>query len=229
MAIVIDDYGRSMSRTRRVHPLPGTFTAAIHPGLDDVQDVVQEARAAGLEVILNLPMEPKGYPDRNPGDDAILVDLSGRRIRRLLDRALDRVGDVPGVKTYMGSMAVEDRDVMRAILEELEERDLFLVDDTEEQYSLAEELGRETGTPVLVTTRSSQIDERRGDLSSVQIRFDAFVNQCRNRGYGVAIVRSRDTTLQVLEEQIPRLAQEGIVVVGLSEIMRIRRVDAHPR
>ena len=65
----------------------------------------------------------------------------------LVDRALDRVGPVPGIKTYMGSMAVEDRDVMRALLEELGERELFFVDSTDEQYSLAGGIGEAHDNP----------------------------------------------------------------------------------
>jgi polysaccharide deacetylase 2 family uncharacterized protein YibQ len=64
-------------------------------------------------------MEPRDYPTRNPGAGAVLVDLSGREIRNRVRGALRKVDPAAGVITHMGQLAVEDRDVMRAVLEEL--------------------------------------------------------------------------------------------------------------
>jgi len=120
LAIIIDDYGARGNESRRFQGLPGTFTAAVRPNQENAEAWVKEARQAGMEILLNLPMEPRDYPTRNPGEDAILVDLSGREIRKRIKRALDTVGPVAGAKTYMGSLAVEDRDVMRPVLEEFQ-------------------------------------------------------------------------------------------------------------
>jgi polysaccharide deacetylase 2 family uncharacterized protein YibQ len=220
LALIVEEYGSRRDLSRRFGDLPGTFTAALRPNQDNAQAWAKEARQAGMEVILSLPMEPKNYPTRNPGEGAILVDLSGREIRKRVDRALETIGDVPGVKTYMGSLAVEDRDVMRPILEELKKRDLFLIEATHSQFSTVSELAREIEVPIFAVTSISEVDAGRGDAGTIGIRFDDLVRRCRAKGYAIGIVHPKAGTLTVLEDRLPRLAREGIVVMGLSEVMK---------
>ena len=219
LALIIDDYGESAEASRRFETLPGTFTAAVRSNLDNADGWARQARQAGMEVILNLPLEPQNYPTTNPGPNAILVDLSGREIRKRVRAAIDRVGPVRGAKTYMGGLAAEDRDVIRPLLEELREKGMYLVDATQSSYSTIPELAREIGVQVFPTTRGTEVDEGRRGAGTIGIRFDALVKEVRARGYGIGIVHARAATLTVLGERLPELVREGIVVTPLSEVM----------
>jgi len=223
LGIIVEDYGRpDPALARKFRDLPGTFTAAIYPESDNAGDLAAEARAAGMEVILDLPMEPKAFPVRDPGANAVLVDHSARKIRRLVGRALGRVGPAAGVKTYMGGLAVEDRDVMRVVLEEVRDRKLYFVDATQEQYSEVEELGRVLEAPVYILTPVSQIDRGVKEAASLKIRFDDFVADCSRRGYGVGVVNASPQVLELLGRELPHLARQGVVVMGVSEIVRAK-------
>ena len=225
LALIVEDYGARGPESRRIGTLPGVFTAAIRPNQDNPEGWVKEARQSGMEVILNLPLEPRDYPTRNPGEDAILVDLSGREIRKRVKRAVDKVGPVAGVKTYMGSLAVEDRDVMRPVLEELRDRDLFLVEASRSQYSTVPALARELELPLFTISSISEVDAGRMDKATIGIRFDDLIRRCRAKGYAVGVIHAKDATLSVLEERLPRLAREGIVVMGLSEVMKAHALE----
>jgi hypothetical protein len=225
LALIVDDYGEKRALSRRLADLNGTFTAAIRPNQENPQGWAKEAVQAGMEVILNLPMEPRDYPTRNPGDEAILVDISGREIRKRVNQAFDAVGPVQGVKTYMGGLAVEDRDVMRPVLEELKERGVFLIDATQAQYSTVPDLARELEIPTYIVTSISQIDAVRRDAATVGIRFEDLVRRCRAKGYAIGIIHASEGTLEVLEERLPRLAREGIVVMGISEVMKAHALE----
>lgn len=225
LALIVDDYGIDAEQSRRLSGLPGTFTAAVRPNQERAQAWANEARKAGMEVIVNLPMEPKNYPTQNPGDGAILVDLSGREIRKRVDHALEELGPAPGIKTYMGSLAVEDRDVMRALLEELRDKGGFFIDDTHSSYSTAGDLARELEIPFYAVTSISEVDGGRRNAAAIGIRFDDLVRRCRVKGYAIGIIHARDGTLQVLEERLPGLAREGIVVMGISEVMKVHELE----
>jgi polysaccharide deacetylase 2 family uncharacterized protein YibQ len=225
LALIIDDYGEDPAASAAFRGLPGTFTAAVRSNLDGAGRIAAEARQAGFEVILNLPMEPENYPTRTPGPDAILVDLSGHEIRKRVDDALDRVGPVPGVKSYMGALAVEDRDVVRPILEELKKRNLFFVDAAMSNYSSVPGLAHDIGVPYYTITSQSEVDHGRRDAGSIGIRFDDLVKTCRARGYAIGIIHAREGTLTVLRERLPGLAREGIVVMGLSEVMKAHELE----
>ena len=148
------------------------------------------------------------------------MDLSGREIRKRVRRALDTVGPVTGAKTYMGSLAVEDRDVMRPVLEVLHERGLFFVDAVQSRYGTVRELAHEIGLTLYEATSISQVDEGHRNAGTIGIRFDDLVRSARANGYAVGIIHAQDATLEVLAGRLPALRREGIVVMGLSEVMK---------
>jgi len=225
LALIIEDYGSDRTASRRFADLPATFTAAVRPNIPGAQAAAKEAVQAGMEVLLDLPMEPKEYPTRNPGDNAILVDLSGREIRNRVARALDTVGPVHGVKTYMGGLAVEDRDVMRAVLEELRDRRLYFIDATQSPYTAVSDLGQELGVETLLVSSIAEVDEGRTSASTIAIRFQDLLRRCQAKGYAVGIIHAKPETHQVLVRLLPKMAQDGIAVMSLTEVMRAHALE----
>ena len=135
------------------------------------------------------------------------------------------MGPVAGAKTYMGSLAVEDRDVMRPVLEEFHSRGLFLLEASRSEYSVIPELAREIGVTIFTVASISEIDAGRNNEGTIGIRFDDLIRRCRAKGYAIGIVHAREATLSVLEDRLSRLAKEGIVVMGISEIMKVHALQ----
>ena len=68
IAIVLGGMGLNAGLTRKaIKELPGDVTFGFAPYGDGLQDQVNRARAQGHEIMLQLPMEPLGYPANNPG------------------------------------------------------------------------------------------------------------------------------------------------------------------
>ena len=61
------------------------------------------------------------------------------------------------------------------------------------------------------------------------MRFNDFIEKCRSDGYGFGVIHAKEGTLTVLEDRLAALAREGVVVLGLSQIIQARQVDSHPR
>jgi hypothetical protein len=59
LALIVEDYGANRLLVRRMAQIPGTLTAAIRPNQENPDAWAREARQAGMEVILSLPMEPR--------------------------------------------------------------------------------------------------------------------------------------------------------------------------
>jgi len=225
LALIIEDYGIDKAASKRFADLPATFTAAIRPNISGAETAAKDAAQAGMEVLLDLPMEPKDYPTRNPGDNAILVDLSGREIRSRVAKAIDTVGPVRGVKTFMGGLAVEDKDVMRAVLEELRDRHLYFLDTTQSPYSAVPDLSQELGVQALLVSTIAEIDEGRTNASTISIRFQDLLRRCQAKGYAVGIIHPKAETHDVLKALLPKMAAEGIVVMGLTEVMQAHALE----
>src|SRR5262245_19714748 len=68
IAIVLGGMGLNEDLTRRaIADLPGDVSFAFAPYSENLQPLVDKARAGGHEVMLQLPLEPYGYPGSNPG------------------------------------------------------------------------------------------------------------------------------------------------------------------
>ena len=86
-----------------IRHLPPEITFAFNPYANGVAQIVQRARTDGHEVLLNLPMEPNGYPTIDPGPQTLLTRLSAKENveRRLKVNFPDRYVDGnPEAKVY---------------------------------------------------------------------------------------------------------------------------------
>jgi len=78
VALIIGGLGLNARATREaIETLPADVTLSFVPYADGLQGWIDMARAAGHEVLLETPMEPKDYPDNDPS-----LHPDGRRQRR---------------------------------------------------------------------------------------------------------------------------------------------------
>ena len=73
------------------------------PYSEGLQGWIDMARAAGHEVLLETPMEPKDYPDNDPGPYTLLADGAPQETTRRLEWVLSRATGYFGVTNYLGS------------------------------------------------------------------------------------------------------------------------------
>ena len=95
-------------------------------------------RTNGHEVLVHLPMGPKD--GASSGVNAILVGLNDEEIRRRVRRALQSVPHARGINNHMGSKATADKRVMRLVLSELKDHNLFFLDSRITASSVAYQL-----------------------------------------------------------------------------------------
>jgi len=144
IAFVVDDFGfQPRSRIEAFLKMDVTYSAAVLPGYKNSEFAARLATDLGRDVILHVPMEPKGYPRMNPGKNAILVNLSESEIRSRLGDHLDDVPGAIGVSNHMGSMATQDVPTMRAVLGEVGRRGMFFFDSRTTGRSVAARVARE--------------------------------------------------------------------------------------
>ena len=130
IAIVVGGLGLSESVTRRaIRTLPADITLSFAPYGDNLQDWVDEARADGHEVLIELPMEPFDYPNNDPGPHTLLVDAAPEENDRRLLSLLSRAAGYVGIANYLGARLGSDVTMMSHIFSRLEDRGLTIVHD----------------------------------------------------------------------------------------------------
>ena len=172
-------------------------------------------REARREVFALLPMEPRGYPQNDPGKDAILLDLSRIEVEDRIQRCLSAVAPVAGVVTRMGGAAVNDPDVMKSVLGELRRRDLPLLDAHGPGPSVVEEIGEHLGART--ATVGGSLDG--ATAASVKGKLPAIVEIAIQRGVIIISVRANGAVLTAREAERAGLAARGVELVAVTSLI----------
>jgi len=128
VAFVIDDMGYDVSILDEILAIDIPITISILPHLPYSVAVARQAHRAGKEVLLHLPMEPYGYPERCPGSGALLLQMDGDEIADQLEEDILNVPHISGVNNHMGSRFMEDEEKVTLVLQDLKRRGLFFLD-----------------------------------------------------------------------------------------------------
>lgn len=219
MSIIIDDLGQSSERDSRTLALPGPVTMAIMPDTPHATDFARQAHKAGKTVILHMPMDPATGPYAwHPG--LALPELASR-----LEAALAKVPYAAGINNHMGSRMTAQREPMTWLMGELQRRHLFFVDSRTSAATVAAAQAQAVGL-AHVSRDVFLDDERTVEAIGRQLRLG--VELARRQGSAVLIGHPYPQTLQVLERELPRLKAEGIVLIGLHQMIAERGNQAMP-
>ena len=145
------------------------------------------------------------------------IDMSRTRIGAVFDEALAAVPHVIGINNHRGSLLTRHPGHMQWLMEEINERDgLFFIDSFTHHRSVALQIARENG--VTAIRRDVFLDP---DTSpeTVAREFERMKKLARARGHAVAIGHPYPATLDLLEQQIPRLEEEGFKLVPIRELL----------
>lgn len=216
IAIIIDDLGYQRAAGRRAVQLPGPVACAILPLTPRAAELAEAAHAAGKEVLLHLPLQSLGEQEPEPG--GIVLDMSRAQLAQTFDGSLRSVPHAVGVNTHQGSLLTQHPGHMQWLMQEIGADDrLFFVDSYTTVDSVALQLAREAG--IAAVRRDVFLDPDRSPLT-VAREFTRLKRLARERGMAVGIGHPYPATLALLERELPRLADEGIELLGIGEYVR---------
>ena len=215
LAIVIDDWGYAWEAADDFLALDVPLNVAVIPHLPLSRRHAEEAAARGHQVLLHLPMEPLS-PGWDLGEGAVTTAMAAPQIQREVLRALDSVPGVQAVNNHMGSKATADPRVMRAVLEALKERGLFFLDSRTTAGSVAVQVARELGVPVLENDRFIDPDF---DPERIKERLLSAARIAEERGWAVVIGHVRPATYEGVVRALPELSARGVRLVRLDDIL----------
>ena len=216
IAIVIDDMGSSLQELNTLTSLHVPLTFSVIPQLAHATQVAESAHSRGYEVMMHLPMEPKGYPQRRLEQNGLLMSLTDAEIDGQLRRYLELVPHASGANNHMGSRFTEDSSKMLPVMLLLKERHLYFLDSKTTPlsvgYSLAHEVGLKSGYRNVFLDNVQEVAAiRRQLLQTAQI--------ARKRGYAVAIGHPHPATMEALAQTLPELQSQGITFVKVSQVV----------
>jgi len=215
LTIVIDDLGYNLSVPERLLALGLPLTFSIIPGQTYSTEVAQRARQAGRDFIVHIPMEPAGYPSDDPGPNALLLRTDDERTRAQVEEQLDSLPGAVGANNHMGSAYTADMGKMGIVQEQIAARGLIFLNSKTGPTPVPAAIAHSRGYAYL--ERDVFLDNERSE-SAIRNQLSAAIHQARAHGHAIAIGHPYPETYRVLRERLPHLAQEGVILVPISQI-----------
>ena len=218
VAIILSGLGLSSAATEAaIQDLPSEVTLAYQPFAENIQQWIRLSRAAGHEVLLNLPMEPVDFPANDPGPRALFVTLSPEENQDRIRWVLSRVSGYVGVVNHIGSRFTTSQESMQPILAELKARGLLFVDARSAARSVATTLATQMEVPRAINDRF--LDNREVSRATIDARLAEVERIAQEAGVSIAIGQAFPVTIERIRVWADTLNQKGIALVPISAVV----------
>jgi polysaccharide deacetylase 2 family uncharacterized protein YibQ len=214
IALVLGGMGLNARLTRKaIEQLPGDITFGFAPYGDDLQAQVNKARSRGHEILLQVPMEPLGYPGNNPGPHTLLSDALPKENLDALRWHMSRFAGYSGITNYMGARLLGAEDALRPVMREMTARGLAYLEDATVSLTLSPKLGAETGLPM---RQASMVIDAAPTAPAIAAALAQLEQEAIANGVAIATGSGLEITIDTVAEWAKTLQEKGILLVPLS-------------
>lgn len=218
IAIVVTGLGiNEQGSLEALDQLPDDITLAFAPYGRSLANTVAAARAAGHEVMLEVPFEPFDYPQNDPGPHTILTGEPPRANLEKLFWLMSRFGGYFGVINNMGARFTASAADMEPIMEELGARGLGYLDDGSSNRSVAPQLAGANKVPFIRASMAVDTNPARAAILAALTSLEA---QAVESGSAIGIVSALPISVQAVSEWARELDAKGIALVPASALMK---------
>ena len=216
IAILIMDLGPSREAAESaIKTLPPDISLAFLPFSTDTPSLADEARSAGHEILLDIPMEPSNYPDDDPGPDALLTTVSDAENLRRLNWDLARTSGYVGVVNFMGSRFTTAQEKLKPVFAALHDHGLVVVDTKVNSLTAIPGLARDLKMPFVVADVAIDAGASRDTIDENLAKLESIARQ---QGSALGIASSYPLTIERVAEWAKSLTAKGFVLAPVSAL-----------
>lgn len=219
LVFIIDDGGYDTYNLKFYTSLPFPIAIAVLPKLAHSKDCAAIVRNSGQELMLHQPMQAQNLK-LNPGEGAILPDMSLSEVYRQVSENIAEIGPIKGLNNHEGSLITCDVMKIGAVLDAVLDNGIFFVDSR---------TSAQTKAPQAALERDMKILERDVFIDDI-ISKDEMLAQIY-RGLGIAnkngkvimighVDKSAKILPQLLNDMYPYLKQKGYKFAFPSQIQK---------
>ncbi len=216
VALIVGGLGVGAAATAEaIAKLPGAVTLGFVPYGGDVAALSGRARAAGHEILLQVPMEPFDYPDNDPGPQTLLTSLAPQHNVDRLYWLMSRFQGYVGVANTMGARFTAAEPSFAPILREIAKRGLIFVDDGANPRSVA---GRIAGANNLSFARADVILDGVPTPTEIDHALGRLEMTARERSVAVGIASALPVTIDHIAKWAKAAESRGLLLVPISAV-----------
>ena len=213
LSILIDDFGYRQHEENQVLQMPKAVSVAIFPNAPDSQMMMNKAHQQGREILIHLPMAPLS---KQPLEKNTLTPgMSAGEVKRIVDQAIANIPYAIGINNHMGSAMTSSLTGMENVMQAMNAHNLFFLDSM--TIGNTKSVQAAEGTRVKVIKRNVFLDDVQNE-AEIRRQFERAIQLARKNGYAIAIGHPHPTTVKVLQQMLPNLPSD-IVLVRPSDLL----------
>ena len=214
IAILLGGMGLNARLTAKaIEKTPGDVTFGFAPYGNDLQTQVNLARNRGHEVMLQLPLEPNGYPAINPGPNTLTTDAGNDANLAALRWNLSRFAGYTGVTNYMGARFLAEAGALQPVMAELKKRGLLFLQDSTVAARPADTVARAAG---LALRHGATVIDADPTPEAIAAALKSLEAQARADGVAIGTGTGLDMTIDAVSDWADSLERRGFVLVPVS-------------
>ncbi|MGC6389488.1 divergent polysaccharide deacetylase family protein [Ewingella sp. S1.OA.A_B6] len=213
LAILIDDFGYRQQNENQVLQMPKAVSIAIFPNAPDTRVMMEKAHQQGREILIHLPMAPLSKQPLEK--DTLTPSMSREEVKRIVDKAIASVPYAVGINNHMGSAMTSSLPGMENVMQAMNAHNLFFLDSM--TIGNTRSVQAAAGTRVRVIKRNVFLDDVQNE-AEIRRQFERAIQLARRNGYAIAIGHPHPTTVRVLQQMLPNLPSD-IVLVRPSDLL----------
>lgn len=214
IAIVLGGLGLNKKLTlKAIKELPGEVSLAFAPYGSELQEQVDKARANGHEVLLQMPLEPIGYPATNPGPKTLVGDASEAENIDAMRWHMSRFAGYAGVVNYMGGRFLSMPKPLRPIFNELKSRGLLFVEDGSLALSATEATAKAAN---LQARRAKMVIDGDPSPEAIISALGLLEEEAKTNGYAIGTGSGLEVTIDTLKDWAKEANERGVILVPVT-------------
>ena len=214
ITLVLGGMGLNATLTQKaIDLLPGDVTLGFAPYGENLQAQVNEARAAGHEILLQVPMEPVGYPGNSPGPGTLLSDATPEQNLASLKWLMSRFAGYSGITNYMGARLLGAEDALRPVMKEVTARGLVYLEDASVSMTLSPKVAQDLRLPL---QRAGIVIDANPTAPAIAAALAKLEKEATRNGAAIATGSGLDVTIETVAEWAKTLQERGILLVPVS-------------
>ncbi|HBF32844.1 divergent polysaccharide deacetylase family protein [Rhizobium sp.] len=216
IAIIVGGLGLSQTGTQKaIKLLPEEITLAFASSGNSLQRWMQDARRAGHEILLQIPLEPLGYPANDPGRGTLLSSQTAAKNLHQLHEAMASISNYTGIMNYMGARFLTDAGALEPIMRDIAARGLLFLDDGSSAQSLSGKFAKALNMPYSVG--DLQLDDQLQKQAIVK-RLDELERIAKRNGSAIGVASAFDESVTTIADWVREAKSRGIEIVGISAL-----------
>jgi len=215
LAILLDDLGSDRNAADAIFALQLPITLSVLPFHAHSQEIAQEARKHGCEVMLHLPMQ--SVANETPEQQELLPGLKREEVEDIVTKMLQSVPEADGVNNHQGSQATSNGALMDELMPVLRDAGVFYVDSRTTTETVAYDTAKRDG--VKTAFRNVPFLDDVQNKTAVKRQLQIAIRGAKEKGEAIAIGHPHAVTLEALREVLPEAKKQGVRLVLVSDVV----------